>query len=655
MREQGSRSWMAAAALAALLLAAGPVLAQDAPPPAAAPAQAGAEKAPEAVAPASGTCTFDVREQPIDKVLDFVRTASGTNIVVAAEAMSEKVTLKVKNMGWRSALDEIALRASCTVEDMGDRLRVEKPPRVSFSFEQAPIEKVIRTIAALSGANIVADPDDVKGMVTVNLIDVPWRKALSSIVGTKGYQVVEEPGPILRVVSRSKLAIEIETRIYQLRYLRPPPDYNPKLAGSPYVERTGTRISGKPEDTFTVIASLRKALEPEGTLEYISSSNSLVLKGTKPRLAQVEKMLGALDREPLQIFVDMQFITTRNTDLFDVGGGLGATGVDGNATFATIGNAVRLPFNMGQGGWEDWLLVKEGLPQPTTPSTFAAGEINFSATSLILKLFRRDQKTRVIQAPKLFVLDNQEATIFVGESIRYAETEASSSQSGTLQFSIKEAAKSPVSKGFQLLVVPHVIPDTDKVMMTLIPTQNDVTFDTFTIGGGGGTQSIDLPHESTSTMVTTLICQHAVPTMLGGLVAEQNSKTITGVPWLMDIPFLGWLFKSESNDRQRSQLVIFMTPYLVKDPSEQYDTLSAEMLRRDKGIAAEWKRLIDGPPPEEDAEEMKKPEPKKEEPKKEEKKKEEPKKEPAKAPPPAPAPAPTPAKPPAPTPAKPPK
>jgi type IV pilus assembly protein PilQ len=591
MRERGNRIWGAAAALAATLALAGPLFAQD--------AAAGAKA--DAVAPASGTCTFDVIDQPIDKVLDYVRRAAATNIVVAQEALNERVTLQVRNMGWRSALEEIARRSGCTVEEMTDYLRVEKPPRVSFSFEQADISKVIRTIAALSGANIVADPDDVKGMVTVNLIDVPWKKALTSIVGSKGYRIVDEPGGILRVVSASKLKDETEIRVFQLKFLRPPPDFAPKLASSPYVERSNQRPTGDLEKTFNIISSLREALKPEGTLEYIAASNSLVLKGTKPKLASVERMLQALDREPLQIFVDMQFVSTNNTDLFDVGIGPGSSGISGSMSFAKMENVVKLPFNVGTGGWEEWVSTMDRVPRPPMAvPTFSGGTLDFSSTSFLLKLLKTDVKSRITQAPKLFVLDNQEATIFVGESIRYAQTEASSSQSGTLQFSIKEADNSPVSTGFQLLLVPHVIPDSDKIMMTIVPSQRSLTgtstelpgFDKFEVGGGVASQVIFLPREQSSTLVTTLVCQHGVTTVLGGLMSENNSETVTKVPWLGDIPFFGWLFKTESKSKGKTQLMIFITPFLVKEASTQRDSLRTDLSKRDRGLDAEWRALI---------------------------------------------------------------
>lgn len=588
------------------LLAAGALVVTSAPARAQDSTMSG-EGAPAAVGPGSGTCTFDVRDQSIDRVIDYVRrAATEVNIIVAPEAQNERVTLAVRNMPWRSTLDEIARQTGCTVEEYPDRIRIEKPPRVSFSFEQADVSKVIRTIAALSGANIVSDPEDVKGMVTVNLIDVPWRRALTSIVATKGYKVVEEPGGILRVVSPSKLKDELETMVYQFRFLRPPPSYRPKLPSSEYVEKKAASNETDVEKSFSIIASLRKALEPEGTLEYINNSNSLVLKGTKPKLAQVEKMLLGLDREPQQIFVDLQFISTTNRDFFDIGAGPGSTGVQGSMTFAKVDNGIALPFNVGKGGFEDSLLLKDGLPRvdKVVPS-FSYGSLDFSNTSYLLRLLRNDTKSRIVQAPKLFVLDNQEATIFVGESIRYAETQAASSQSGGLQFSIKEAGGSPVSVGFQLLLVPHVIPDTNKVSITLVPTQNSLSgsstelpgFDKFSVGTGSGDQVIFLPRESSSTLVTTLIMEHGTTAVIGGLMQDTNAVTVQKVPVLGDIPLLGWLFKTQQTSKSVQQLMIFMTPYLVKDSARQRAIIEKELLRREPEVSREWDRLSGDPAP----------------------------------------------------------
>ncbi|MHC4924152.1 MAG: hypothetical protein ACYTG4_08750 [Planctomycetota bacterium] len=591
MIKPGSRGAGAAVvlAVAALLTPTAPLNAQD-----------GGAGGGAMAGPSAGTVTFDVRDQPIDSVLSYVRRAAGSvNIVVAPEAMSERVTLSLTNANWREALDEIAKRTNCTVERVSATfLRVEKPPRVSFSFEQADIAKVIRTIAALSGANIVSDPDDVVGMVTVNLINVPWRKALQAIVGTKGYKVVEEDGGILRVVSHGRLTEELETAIVQLRYLRPPPSYVPTAVSSPYVQKTGGGGGGG-EDAFTILRSLREALQPEGSLEYISDSNALVLKGTKTKLAAVREMLATLDTAPHQIFVDMQFITTRNQDFLDLGMGPGGSGLGGSISFAKVDGGVHLPFNTGKGGFEDSLLIKDGLPKVgNVDPTFAFGSLDFSTSSYVLKLLKQDVRSRVVQAPKLFVLDNQEATIFVGETVRYADTEASSSQSGTLQFSISEAGS--VSTGFQLLMVPHVIPETNRVMITLVPNQTQLTgtsseqpgFDKFSVGSGASGQTIFLPRESTSTLVTTLLVDHGQTAVLGGLMQDNTAESVDKVPFLGDLPLLGWLFKTESRSKQRQQLMIFMTPWLIGDSTTQRDVIRNELERREPDLDAEWELLL---------------------------------------------------------------
>src|SRR6187397_18383 len=110
----------------------------------------------------------------------------------------------------------------------------------------------------------------------------------------------------------------------------------------------------------------------------------------------------------------------------------------------------------------------------------------------------------VIQAPKIFAIDGSEATIFVGETIRYAEAKTEQGQAGGLQLSVAEASGSPVEVGFQLLVRPNVIPGTEKMVMEVIPKETSLSgtgvssfapagFDVFTVGAGGSAGSIALP------------------------------------------------------------------------------------------------------------------------------------------------------------------
>ena len=141
----------------------------------------------------------------------------------------------------------------------------------------------------------------------------------------------------------------------------------------------------------------------------------------------------------------------------------------------------RLPFAAGGGGWAD-AVSGTNFPPPSS-ANFTYGTLDFSQTNLLFKFLKQDGCSKLVQAPKILALDNQEATIFVGESVRYARSNAASNQNGGLTFSVSEDQNSPVNVGFQLLVIPHVIPGENKIMMLVIPQQRALSGTTSTIPG----------------------------------------------------------------------------------------------------------------------------------------------------------------------------
>src|SRR5262245_33550710 len=178
-----------------------------------------AQQTPQAPIDSTGggpsTVSFDVKDRELSAVVDFIRARADVNIVVAPE-ITDKVTLSLKEVGWRQALDLVAERAGCVVVQSGPNLlRVEKPPRVHFAFQNVDITVVIDAIAKLANANIVIAPE-VKGTITIRLKDVPWKDALTTAVKTLGYTVVEEERGILRVVPPESLVEQLEPRAFQL-------------------------------------------------------------------------------------------------------------------------------------------------------------------------------------------------------------------------------------------------------------------------------------------------------------------------------------------------------------------------------------------------------------------------------------------------------
>jgi len=565
---------MAMAALALLTVLVGPVLAQSKP----------TESNMAQLDIGDGRVSFDLRARTLADVVEFIRTKTKVNIILSNEASSAQVTIKVTAIHWLTTLDLCAEKAECILERVSPVLiKVTKPERVTFSFENEDITKVVGVIATYSGANIVVS-SEVKGKVTVNLKNIPWRDALEQIVKTEGYAVVEEDRGILRVIPRDDLKSQLETRVVRLKYIRPPSPYRAHLKSEYAKSSIKAYDSTKPESQFPILDALKAAVVTEGgTILYDRVTNSIVARGTKPALDNLLNLVAQIDIEPAQVFFDVKLITTQNQDLLDVGVDPGEDGW--TMAISLSATPTRLPF----GVWSqlDRAAVADPVDptiSPPGPTTF--GTLDFTGVSMALRLFKEDRTSQVVQAPKLVCLDNQEATIFVGETVRYAQTTASSNQSGGLTFSIAEAPASPVQQGFQLLVIPHVIPNSDKIMVTVIPESEQLTgtstilpgFDEFASGEGLNRVSILLPRVQASTIVTHLIVRSGETAVLGGLLTRTDSEVERGIPGLMAIPVIKWLFTVKERQQSMSNLIVFMTPRIIQT-SEDIDNTIKESMR----------------------------------------------------------------------------
>jgi type IV pilus assembly protein PilQ len=584
--------------------------------------------------------SLDVQDRDLREVVEFLRQQTGVNLVLDPD-IEETVTLSLVNVPWRQALELAAERAGCVVVGLAPNLfKIEKPPRVHFAFEDTDLTKVIDAIGKISGANIVVAPE-VKGTVTIRLKDIPWRDALEAAVKTLGFVVVEEDRGILRVVDPATLQAQLDTRSFQLRYLRPPSTYTPKI-DSPYVvspfSGTGAQATGgvgglaagrepaaeRVKREFSLLQALEKALSPQGRLDYIDRQNVLIVRDTKTVLDRIQRVIDELDIEPQQVFVDVKFVATSNTDLFDFGVNFGDQGATISATGGQV--PIELPFRIGDGGFEDSILAAPGPFGPFANDVDADGNANsaentivpptifgalsFTEVTAALRLLKQDDKSELVQAPKIIAIDHQPATIFVGDEVRWAQARAEQGQAGGAFLSVEEAPDSPIKVGFQLLIIPHVVSGTDKIIMDVIPKQDALTgtggpplappgFDVFIVGtgaGAGGSGTIALPRVSSSTIATTLILESGQSAGIGGLTTHRDQETVTKIPFLGDIPILGWVFKNKQATRDRRSLLVLITPSLVRSPEETSDILRKELERRQEWIRSEYERILEGTP-----------------------------------------------------------
>ena len=561
--------------------------------------------------------TIDVRDKDLSEVLSQIGEQVGVNIVVDPQ-VSESVTLSLDAIGWHDALEIIARQTNCVMIEQSDRLiRFTQPPSLNIEFQDAELAVVLDLLAKQSGANIVI-AEDVEGKVSLTLRDVPWREALETIVKTAGYVMVSERSgisEILRIVSPEKLVQQQETRIYRLRYVRPPEQYIAiisdidKQAGN-VARDLSTEVLGE----FTLLKALRSSLSPGGEMDFDVTTNSIIVKDIAPRLDEIEEIIKEIDVEPALVQIEVKFISTTSNDILEAGlkfdnpntpgrdgfrlNAYGSSPLSGmpdlSGTGAIIDPALGPVFpgsvvhNGGTWPFDIGNMQSIGVPYQ------ALGILDFTQTQLLLSMVKDDENSKIIQQPFLTTLDNHPSTIFVGEEVPFAVQNIQQDQNGNVTVSIDENPRSPVNVGFTLYVSPHVIPDTDMIDMCVIPkvstlvgnTSDIPGFDRFRFSdpGSGNSAYIDIPHESSQTVVTYLRVRDGQTAVIGGLHTERRIEIESGIPLLSSIPYLGELFKWRRRQSDVDHLLILVTPRILKssdDTDEVYKNALREAERWD--------------------------------------------------------------------------
>ena len=553
--------------------------------------------------------SFDFRAAKFADVTDYISKQSGCNIVVDGK-IDDNVTLRLVSVKWREALDMVCQQIGAVAEDGGNNIiRVSKPLTVSFELEDASLSKVICTIAKLAEATVIIGPN-VKGVVTAQFYDVPWTQALNDVVRTNNYVLLKE-GKAIRVMDPSSLETQLSTRVFQLRYMMPPETYSP-VVESKYVKAGkgveaitgiqgageirpvpglqglsaggGTSAGGGASSSasagadFPLLNAIQRIASVKGRVDYVPSTNALIVTDTEPNIKAISELIDTMDKEPLQVFIDVKFVSTNLTNQQN----RGVNWAKGFNLSQTYGKTLSgLPFSLGGEYLKRFALsgakptpadIAAGITDSGQAGPFEFGLLDFTAMTTVLEMMASDQDTELKQSPQLLVLDNHQATIFVGETVRYAQTDSASNQAGGVQVGIKEADHSPIDTGFQLWVRPHIVAGEDKIMLTVIPkaeqlsgTGSTITgFDDFT----NGTSTIQLPRVQSSTLVTQMMMKSGQTAILGGMIHENVSKTEHKVPILGDIPIIGWAFKWKSDLKTKTDLLVFLSVYIVRNESD---------------------------------------------------------------------------------------
>ncbi len=567
-----------------------------------------------------GRITLDVQDALFGEVVEnLIRPRTRINIFVSEDAAAQRVTVRAVNLHWMRVLSEMTDRISgVLVREDRNLIKIERPRPFSYTFEDQTLAEIVQSIAEFAEASIIIAPEilkDADAKLTVVLKNTPWKAALAQAVRSAGdYALVESDYGILKVIPASKLAKT--TDYYRFRYLRPPAPYRGVVTnqndgggssggggggggggsgggGSDIVQHQVFVPTDDPSEQvkyFPIIEALSEVVAPDaGKVQYIPSTNTIIFSGTEPRVKQLKKMAEDLDVEPPQVFIDMNFVVTSNSDAINLGIDPGSGSFGAGFQGADIQH--MLPFAAGSpGGLEEAIT---GTAFGAVPSgSFSYGTLTANQFRAVFSFIQRDSSSRIVQAPKLLALDNHEATIFIGESVRYARSSATTDQNGGLVFGIEEDPNSPVNVGFQLLVIPHVIPGEQKIMMTVIPQRRTLTGNTSTLPGFDrftvGNQSIDLPRVQSNTLLTHMILRDRETAVIGGLLEDRDVKAVEKVPFFGDLPLAGLLFQGKEHSKVKEHLLITITPRILNGTDAANPCISDALMGRPSTVTSEW-------------------------------------------------------------------
>lgn len=435
------------------------------------------------------------------------------------------------------------------VEERRMRHKVYVGDRLSLNFQDIKVRSVLQLLADFTGLNMVVS-DSVGGHITLRLKNVPWDQALDIILEIKGLSMRRNDNvilvaPIEEIAAREKLELESQKQIEELAPLR-----------SEFIQVN----YAKAVDLAALLKSKEnKLLSDRGNVTIDERTNSLLVQDTAAKLSELRKLIGSLDVPVRQVLIESRIVIANNDFAKDLGVKLGLSGrnqlsttdnilvVGGGLAGDGAATAIMGKPIISTGGNNENLLVN--LPQTLAAGSggainFILGKIGSHLLRLELNAMQQEGKGEIISSPRVITSDQNKAVIKQGVEIPYQQ--ATSSGATTVAF--KEAV-------LQLEVTPHITPD-DRVIMDIKVNKDNLDFTRSVLG---------VPPVDTRSLETSVLVDNGETVVLGGVFERTKSRNVGRVPFFGDLPYVGWAFKQEQVKDQNNELLIFVTPRILKD------------------------------------------------------------------------------------------
>jgi type IV pilus assembly protein PilQ len=558
------------------------------------------------------TTGIDIRQQGRTLVVDFLKTSLPRNLerrLDVADFATPVATIDTFTQGGNTRMvieprglwehsayqtdNRFILEIKPVQEDpnkltQGTR-QGYKGEKLSLNFQNVEVRAVLQVIADFTGLNIITS-DTVTGSLTLRLKDIPWDQALDIIMQTKGLDM-RKNGNVVLIAPREELAVKekqalesrqqisdlepLQTEMFQLNYQKAR-DVKNLLDGV----STSTGAGGAAAPAAGG-GGRQRFLSPRGSSVFDERTNVLFVQDTASRLEEVRRVIRQIDITVRQVLIESRIVIASDTFSRQLGvrlgvqtgftlgkryaGGIGgslatqpvvtcSSAGTGTAQTCTRTTNTQTPFELASGiasaGYSNPEQLNVNLPVASPAGQLALTLINLGSGNLVnleLSALEADTLGKVVSRPRVVTADNQKAHIEQGTEIPYIIA-GTNNTVPTVEF--KNAVLS-------LDVTPQITPDNHIIMK--VEVRDDTVGQTIIIQGS------EYPAIDTKSVTTQIAVNNGDTAVIGGIYQETVNNNVTKVPLLGDIPILGYLFKQTSKDIEKTELLIFLTPRVVKE------------------------------------------------------------------------------------------
>ena len=432
--------------------------------------------------------------------------------------------------------------------------------RVTLNVEDTLVTQILNAFSRQTGRSIVIGPG-ITERTTVRMNDVSWTEAMDAVLKPFGYVHYEQgEATVVTTVTPSS------TRVFEIKH----------LDASDVEETIRSMLSpaGKLSKVTTRSQSWNNASQSSGSVaggdtmgkrqrvqeeKEITKSKTLVITDNQRVLDQIAQFLAEVDTAPRQILIEARFMEVNPRVLRDLGLEFGTSG-----GYSRNGNAYRYGAESVNSGVAPGNFTPVSTPSLNATAPFNAGmnlafqKLTDIQYGILLHALQEDASADTLSAPRILTLNNQEASIIVGTKYPIINSDASSAAGGGAA-TITTSLRGYEDIGIQLNVLPQLC-DNDLISMIVRPSVRELigTKSGKTVSGEV-TALTEYPVISTRETETQVVLQDGQTIVIGGLLKDRTSKVTLKTPFLGDIPVLGWLFRRETLQTEKVDLLIFLT------------------------------------------------------------------------------------------------